>query len=67
MKNLKKLSRKSLKGINGSRLAPNYGGIGCSDVCTPGNGFCEQYGLTCGMWSTTGPDGSIITACLKCL
>lgn len=36
-------------------------------TCTPGNGFCEQYGLSCGMWVTTGSDGSITTACLKCL
>lgn len=67
MKNLKKLSRENLKSIRGSRLRPNYGGIGCSDACTPGNGTCEQYGLSCGMWVTTGSDGSITTACLKCL
>ncbi|WP_425549811.1 bacteriocin-like protein [Chryseobacterium ginsenosidimutans] len=68
MKNLKKLSRQSLKTINGSKLAPSYGGgFGCSDACTPSNGFCEQFGLTCGVWSTTGPDGSVTSACFKCL
>ncbi|WP_241330156.1 bacteriocin-like protein [Chryseobacterium arthrosphaerae] len=68
MKNLKKLDRKNLKRIIGSRLRPNYGGgFGCSDACTPGDGFCEQYGLTCGVWSTTATDGTVTSACLKCL
>ncbi len=67
MKHLKRISRENLKGIKGSKLQPTYGGIGCADACKPGNGVCEQYGLSCNMWVTTGPDGSITTACLKCL
>lgn len=67
MKHLKKLSRENLKGITGGKLPSNNGGVGCTDACTPGNGVCEKYGLSCGMWVTTGPDGSITMACLKCL
>ncbi|UZT96614.1 hypothetical protein ODZ84_15470 [Chryseobacterium fluminis] len=68
MKNLKKFSRESLKTIIGGRVDPDSGGgFGCASVCTPGNGFCEQYGLTCGVWSTTGSDGSVTTACFKCI
>lgn len=51
MKNLRKLSRESLKKLNGGKLYPgNSGGGGCDDMCKPngGNGGdgCSQYGLT---------------------
>ena len=42
MKNLKKLSRNELKKISGGK---EY-----QDFCAPGNGFCEQFGLACGIF-----------------
>ncbi len=61
MKNLKKLSRKDLKAINGS-------GIGnCGNACSQGDGFCEQYGLSCFIHVLEAPDtGEITSYCWKC-
>lgn len=67
MKKLKKISRNELKTINGSKLLPGGGGFGCTDACQPGDGRCEQYGLTCGLWIHTAPgDGTVNYACNKC-
>lgn len=44
MKNLKKLSRNDLKAVSGGN-AP-------ADMCTPGSGYCEQFGLECGIYMT---------------
>lgn len=45
MKKLKKLSRNDLKVINGGNAAP-------ADMCSPGSGYCEQFGLECGIYMT---------------
>lgn len=41
MKNLKKLSRKDLKTINGSEIG------NCGNACSQGDILCEQYCLSC--------------------
>lgn len=69
MKNLKKLSRNDLKMISGGKILPGggVGGYNCTDACTPGDNFCAQYGLTCGLWAHTNPDGTLNYGCFKCL
>lgn len=42
MKNLKKLTRDELKKVSGGNAPP--------DMCNFGDGFCEQYGLECGLF-----------------
>lgn len=53
MKNLKKLSRKELKNLQGGKIYPGGGTGGCADMYTPTGGSgdtCAQYGLTCGFY-----------------
>lgn len=68
MKNLRKISRNELKKIDGGKPYPGGGGGGynCENACSPNDGFCEQYGLTCGAWIHTAPDGTVNYACTKC-
>lgn len=68
MKNLRKLSRESLKKLNGGKRLPENGGVGgnCADMYMPngGNGGdgCSQYGLTCGMFQCS-PGGQLGFRC----
>ncbi len=41
MKKLKKLSRENMKNVKGASY---------EDMCQPGDGTCEQYGLQCRYW-----------------
>lgn len=68
MKKLKKVTRNELKKIEGGLLYPGggAGGYNCENSRSAGDGFCEQYGLTCGVWVHTAPDGTINYACTKC-
>ncbi|MGC4128203.1 MAG: hypothetical protein QM564_01290 [Bergeyella sp.] len=63
MKNLKQLSRNELKTVNGGKL-PDPGD--CGTVCNPGDGFCEQYGLSCGFYFIVN-GGTITSSCNKCM
>lgn len=65
MKNFKKLSRSELKKIGGGVLQ-NPDDIGCASACAPGNGYCEQYGLSCNPWVTMSPAGDVTLFCMKC-
>lgn len=70
MKKLKKITRNELKKIDGGILNPGggggIGGYNCENTCSAGDGFCEQYGLTCGVWFYTSPDGTLAYMCTKC-
>lgn len=63
MKNLKKISREELKQISGGKYPIGYN---CTDACRAGDGFCEQYGLVCGLWWYESPDGTVQYSCTKC-
>lgn len=66
MKNLKKISRAELKKIDGGKLPIGLGN--CGDACGPNDGFCEQFGLTCGVHVISNSDsGQITSYCRKCL
>jgi len=66
MKNLKKLSREELKKIDGGKLPIGMGN--CGDVCNGSDGYCEQFGLTCGVHVIDNSDnGQITSYCRKCL
>lgn len=66
MKNLKKLSRNDLKSlVGGKRLPGNIAGGDCGSVCSPGDGYCEQYGLLCGIHMINN-GGTVTSSCWKC-
>lgn len=46
-------------------LDPSEGG-NCGDVCSPGNGFCESFGLSCGIYMINN-GGTITSSCWKCM
>jgi hypothetical protein len=67
MKNLKKMSRNDLKTVNGGKIYPGTGGGGdCGNSCSPGDGRCEAYGLSCGMYAIY-HDGVLTSSCWKCM
>lgn len=70
MKNLKKLSRNELKSVKGSggghELETGFETGDCGSVCSPGDGNCEQFGLSCGIYMISNGD-TITSSCMKCM
>lgn len=66
MKNLKKLSRNELKSLKGGKRLPEGSGGDCGNSCAPGDGRCEQYGLSCGIYALY-QGGVETSSCWKCM
>jgi|GEM_PF-1654780 len=71
MKNLKKLSRNELKNLSGGQIINGGPRAGlepgdCGNVCSPGNGYCEQFGLECGYYALV-KGGTTTSSCFKCM
>lgn len=64
MKNLKKLSRNDLRCIDGGKKLLEPGN--CGDACSPGDGRCEQYGLSCDYYGINN-GGTVTSHCWKCM
>ncbi|MCT2563918.1 bacteriocin-like protein [Chryseobacterium herbae] len=66
MKHLKKISREDLKSVNGGKR-PAVGIGNCGNACSSGDGFCEQFGLSCYIHVIeSGDNGQITSTCWKC-
>ncbi|WP_370901452.1 hypothetical protein [Chryseobacterium gossypii] len=68
MKKLKKLSRKELENLKGSGPSDPSSEMGdCGSSCSPGDGYCEQFGLSCGIYMLTNGQGQVTSSCFKCM